>query len=261
MNTESSGPLPPEQLSRSIKPAVVTVGDELLFGERSNENQTWLLQLLRERAHPAETAMVLPDSVADIGKWLKTLLSAGCFPILVSGGIGGTHDDCTREGIAVALGVALTRHEACFEILATKYGAQFTSGRQRMALLPPGCELIANPIGAPGFSISGIYAFPGFPDMLQPMATRVLDQLLPDDSEHRWLVREYRLPLSEGVIARDIETFATRHSEVRIGLYPHAQRFPHEVTLRLRCDPRHPELIAAFEALVAEIKCKHGVDA
>ena len=259
MHTETPGSLPPDQLRMSIKPAVVTVGDELLFGERSNENQTWLLQLLRERAHPAEVAIVLPDSVFDIGKWLKILLSTGCFPILVSGGIGGTHDDCTREGIAAALELALTRHQACYELLAAKYGAQFTSGRQRMALLPEGCDLIANPIGAPGFSIKSVYAFPGFPNMLQPMATQVLDRLLPDPVERRWLVSEYRLPLSEGMIAWDVESFVKQHSDVRIGLYPHAQRFPHAVTVRLRCDPRHPEVVAAFEQLMADIKRKHGL--
>jgi hypothetical protein len=42
-----------------------------------------------------------------------------------------------------------------------------------MAQLPRGCVLLANPIGAPGFAIGGVYAFPGFPTMLQPMATYV----------------------------------------------------------------------------------------
>ena len=81
----------------------------------------------------------------------------------------------------------------------------------------------------------------------------------PDPVESRWLVSEYRVLLSEGTIAWDVEAFAMRHSEVRIGVYPHAQRFPHEVTVRLRCNPRHPELVAAFEQLMADIKRKHGV--
>ena len=249
----------PDKPTMAIKPAVVTVGDELLFGERGNDNQAWLLRLLRERAYPAEVAMVLPDSVPVIAKWLMVFLAGQYRPILVSGGIGGTHDDCTREGIAAALDVPLTRHETCFEILAAKYGQQFTTGRQRMALLPRGCNLIANPIGAPGFSCENIYAFPGFPSMLQPMVTQVLDRLLPDSAERRWLVQDYRLPLNEGVIAWDIEAFARQHGEARIGLYPHAERFPHEVTVRLRCDPRHNKLLETFEQLVANIKRKHGV--
>ncbi len=162
----------PPQTILTIRPAVVTVGDELMFGERPNDNQQWLLEALQERGHPAELALTLPDAVAIIAVWLRTLLREHCFPVLVSGGLGGTHDDCTREGIANTLQVPLTRHHDCFEILAAKYGEQFTAGRQRMAMLPEGCELIANPIGAPGFFLAGVYAFPGFPNMLRPMVNR-----------------------------------------------------------------------------------------
>ncbi len=240
-----------------IKPAVVTVGDELVLGERRNDNQEWLLQSLRQRANPAEVAMVLPDSVTIIATWLKLMISEHCFPILVSGGIGGTHDDCTREGISVALKLPLIRHEACFAILAAKYGQQFTSGRQRMALLPEGCELIANPLGAPGFFIGGVYAFPGFPTMLQPMATQVLDELMPKAAEHAWLVRDYQVPLSEGLIAWDVEAFVKSHGNARIGLYPHSRGSRHEVSVRLRYHPQHPEVVTAFEQLLAAIKHKH----
>jgi molybdopterin-biosynthesis enzyme MoeA-like protein len=245
------------ETARAIKPAVVTVGDELIFGERDDDNKKWLLGLLQERGHGAEVALTLPDSVVTIAKWLQTLLAARCFPILVSGGIGGTHDDCTREGIAKALNVPLARHQTCFEILAAKYGPQFTVGRQRMATLPEGCDLIANPIGAPGFFLGGIYAFPGFPIMLNAMVTQVLDALLPDLTGNRLLVREFVLPLSEGMIAYDMETFAGQHPEVRLGLYPHAEGFPQAVTVRLRYDPLHPQIIVRFEELLANIKRKH----
>jgi molybdenum cofactor synthesis domain-containing protein len=252
-------PRPAAQLepAPAIKPAVVTVGDELIFGERDDDNRRWLLDLLQERGHGAEVAMTLPDSVDTVARWLQTLLAARCFPILVSGGIGGTHDDCTREGIAKALNVPLARHQTCFETLAAKFGLQFTTGRQRMAMLPEGCELIANPFGAPGFFLGRIYAFPGFPIMLKPMVTQVLNALLADSAGNRRLVREYVLPLSEGMIAYDIEAFAGQHPEVRVGLYPHAEGLPQAVTVRLRYDPLQPQIMARFEELLANIKRKH----
>jgi molybdopterin-biosynthesis enzyme MoeA-like protein len=252
-----SGPATQLETDQAIKPAVVTVGDELIFGERADDNKRWLLDVLQQRGHCAEVAMTLPDSVVTITKWLQTLLVARCFPILVSGGIGGTHDDCTREGIARALNVPLARHQTCFEILATKYGARFTAGRQRMAMLPEGCELIANPIGAPGFFLGGIYAFPGFPNMLKAMMTQVLDALLADSAGNLRLAREYVLPLSEGMIAYDMETFAGEHPEVSLGLYPHAEGFPQAVTVRLRYDPLHPQILVSFEELLANIQRKH----
>lgn len=247
----------PSPSNAPIKPAVVTVGDELMFGERSNDNQQWLLEDLRERGHPAELALILPDSVASIAAWLRMLLREQCFPVLVSGGLGGTHDDCTREGIAAALEVPLARHRDCFQILAAKYGDQFTTGRQRMAMLPEGCDLIPNPIGAPGFTLNGVYAFPGFPNMLKPMVRLVLDSILPKSDSSVYLAREYVLPMSEGMIAYDIEGFTKEHPEVRIGLYPHAERFPLEVTVRLRYKAHDQRLVADFENLLATIRQKH----
>jgi molybdopterin-biosynthesis enzyme MoeA-like protein len=252
--------LPPSPTGIRFKPAVVTVGDELVFGERSNDNQQWLLQTLQERGCPAELALILPDSIAIIAAWLQTLLGAHCFPVLISGGLGGTHDDCTREGIATALRVPLTRHHHCFEMLAAKYEEQFTAGRQRMAMLPEGCELIPNPVGAPGFFLAGVYAFPGFPKMLQPMVNQVLDSLLPNSGKEGWQVREYLLRVSEGMIAYDIEQFVRSHPEARIGLYPHAERFPLEVTVRLRYKTNDPDLPGGFDELLATIKRKHQLE-
>jgi molybdopterin-biosynthesis enzyme MoeA-like protein len=227
-----------------IKPAVVTVGDELILGERSNDNQV---------------ALSLPDSAEVIALWLQELLHHRLYPILVSGGIGGTHDDCTREGIAKALSVSLTRHTACHRILAAKYGKQYSLGRQRMAQLPEGCDLIANPSGAPGFTIGGIYAFPGFPSMLQPMAREVLARILPGAPTAAWVTQEYTLPLHEGQIASDIEAFAKAHTQTRIGIYPSATSFRREVTVRLRCTRGHEQVLKAFDRLIVAIQQKYGL--
>jgi molybdopterin-biosynthesis enzyme MoeA-like protein len=242
-----------------IKPAVVTVGDELILGERSNDNQVWLLRFLQEQNSPAAVALTLPDSVEIIALGLQELLHHRFYPILVSGGIGGTHDDCTREGVAKALRLALARHDTCHRILAAKYGKQYTLGRQRMAQLPEGCDLIANPSGAPGFTIGGIYAFPGFPSMLQPMAREVLARVLPVAPAGAWVTREYTLPLHEGQIALDIEAFAKAHAETRIGIYPSAASFRREVTVRLRCARGREELLETFDQLIVAIRHQYGL--
>lgn len=243
------------------RPAVVTVGDELVFGEHANDNLRWLLRAFWDKGRPAAVALVLPDSEPVIGAWLESLLQAQHAPIFVSGGLGGTHDDCTRAGIARALGVPLVRHKACFKLLAAKYGERFTAGRQRMAMLPAGCTLIANPLGAPGFSSGCVYAFPGFPRMLHPMAEAVLNELFPATAVWAPLVYEVRLPLSEGEVAWDMESFAASHPGAQLGLYPHAEHFPREVTVRLRYDRNDPAVRTAFEQIIAAIRHRHGIPA
>ena len=73
-----------------LSPAVITVGEELVWGELANGNQQWMLQWLKEQDQPAGIAITLPDHQDTIAKWLMELHKE-FHPLIVSGGIGGTH--------------------------------------------------------------------------------------------------------------------------------------------------------------------------
>jgi len=227
----------------SVRPAVVNVGDEVIYGERNNENQRWMLDLLYKKGIPASVALSLPDDIDVISHWIKQLHQSQHFPVVVSGGIGGTHDDCTRQAIAQALSVPLTRNPEVFNLLAVKYGEGFHEERQRMADLPEGCELIKNPFGAPGFMINGVYAFPGFPNMMKPMMQNVIEEILANGVITTILpemnVKDVVLPISEGDIALELEAFLRKYGnlQVKIGIYPNASKSfsqNKEVLIRLR---------------------------
>lgn len=236
------------------RPAVVNVGDEILLGEMANGNQRWMLETLRRRGAPASVALSLPDDPDVISHWLRALRAARHDAIFVSGGIGGTHDDRTREAVAQALDRPLVRHHECFAILESRYGDRFNEQRQRMAWLPAGAALVENPIGAPGFAVDGIYGFPGFPTMLQPMLLDVLSVLLGDERPAEWTTREERLACPEGDIAAEVERFALGLDQGKLGIYPSAQRFGREVTLRLRCAADDRDSLDGFERLVARLR-------
>lgn len=241
------------------RPAVITVGNELTFGERRNGNQEWLCEQLFLRGHPAEVALSLPDDQSVISHWIRTLSADGLRPILVSGGIGGTHDDCTRQSIAAGLDVPLTRHKECYEILADRYAEKFTDQRKRMTELPDKCDLIENTIGAPGFSINGVYGFPGFPNMLRPMFEIVANQLFGKDSVPDWQTLEFAMAVAEGDIAMDIEKFDNDHDGVHLGIYPSTEKFRREVTVRLRYPKKLEEIAAQFESFMQKLALKNQV--
>mgnify|MGYP002713149253 CR=1 FL=1 len=249
----NSSQVPPHD-NPDFRPAVVTVGSELVYGERTNDNQLWMLHTLWERGIPAQIALSLSDDERLIGTEIGRLSAQGCFPILVSGGIGGTHDDVTRQGIARGLGVPLTEHAECRAILTARYGDQFTPQRQRMAELPEGAQLIDNPLGAPGFHCRGVYGFPGFPNMLQPMATTVLDELLTGTVAPARYTREYVLACGEGAIATPLEHFSLEHPEVSVGIYPSAAKLRREVLVRLRYPEGADAIADAFEALIDKLR-------
>lgn len=240
------------------KPAVVTVGQEVLYGERPNDNLLWLLRTFVRFGVPAAAAMVLPDDETAIGEGIRWLVSHGFRPVFVSGGIGGTHDDRTRQGIAVGLGVALVRHEDCFTRLAKRYGERFTAQRQRMAWLPQGAQLIDNPIGAPGFSVDPVYAFPGFPEMLHPMAEETLERLLGSRGKIERRVLERTLKVSEGDIAEAVERFLADHPGVEIGLYPKITPEGPEVTVRCRAMGSEEKVWMEAEAFLGQLEASRA---
>jgi len=221
-----------------FKPAVINVGDELMYGERNNDNQRWLLNHLWLQGIPAVCAISLPDDVNVIANWIKNLKESHHFPIIVSGGLGGTHDDFTRESIAKGLGREFVQNSECYEILAKKYGADFNEERKRMTMLPKGATLISNPIGAPGFHIDGVFAFPGFSTMLKPMCTQILIEVLQQHSSVPLLImsaaHEFILPCAEGLVAKDVEVYALNNPAVKVGIYPSSAKFGKEVKVRIR---------------------------
>lgn len=248
-----------EMGSIAAKPAVVTVGHEVLYGERANDNLVWLLQAFVRYGIPAGVALILPDDEAVIGDHTATLVAKGYRPIFVSGGIGGTHDDRTREGIALGLGRPLVKHEECFERLARRYGDRFTAQRQRMAWLPQGARLIDNPIGAPGFFVEPVYAFPGFPEMLRPMAEETLTRLFGSPGLRERRVVELTLKVSEGDIAEEVERFVTEQPGVEIGLYPRITPQGPMVTVRCRFPAENRGVGAKVEGFLQKLAGNYPV--
>jgi molybdopterin-biosynthesis enzyme MoeA-like protein len=235
-----------------LSPAVITVGDELVWGELANGNQQWILQWLKEQNQPAGIAMTLPDVQDTIAKWLRDLHKE-FHPLIVSGGIGGTHDDCTRQAIAQSLRIPIICHPECYSILEKKYHKRFNEARARMADLPEGCALIENIQGAPGFYIQGIFAFPGFPSMLKAMLPTTLPIWKKSTAE--WKTQEIILDIPEGDAAMAVEKFSKEWPTARLGIYAHSlQHATRRVTLRLRYPAKASHVQKAFEELVHQLR-------
>ncbi len=240
---------------QNIRPAVVTVGDELIFGEQQNANQQWLAKILWEKGIPSKLSLVLPDEISAIAGWIRELRHKKHDLILVSGGIGGTHDDCTREGIAKGLDVELEQHKECLDILTARAKTrkfEITPLIERMTFLPAGCELIENETGMPGFHLNGVYAFPGFPNMLKPMATQVLNGLVPEQVDN-WITKEVILPMAESVVGPYIETYLDNNPHVKIGLYPDSTKCHRQVKIKFRASIDNKDALARFDDLLNKI--------
>ena len=86
-----------------MRVAVITVGDELLAGDTMNTNAAWLGRRLAERGARVERMVTVPDRVGDIATEVNEARAAHD-AVIVTGGVGPTHDDLTMDGVAAALG-------------------------------------------------------------------------------------------------------------------------------------------------------------
>jgi len=164
---------------------IVTSGTEILLGDIVDTNAVWIAQQLRE----VGVNLYYKTTVGDNELRLRGIIELGMTRsqvIIITGGLGPTVDDVTRQAIANATGCPLQLHEGALATLKerfVRFGATMTDNNRQQALIPAGAILIENPVGtAPGFIVEGeqatVIALPGVPrEMKQLMADTVLPYL------------------------------------------------------------------------------------
>ena len=159
---------------------------------------------------------VLPDVIDRIATFLREQADRADL-VVVTGGLGGTPDDITREAVAVAFGVAQTEYAD----VAAELRARFRRDPEyaaRWAMLPAGSRPLENPLGgAPGFVLENVYVLPGLPAEMEAMYETVEDELRSGPPIASWR-RTYRTTESE-IVAVLARTDAS-HPAVRVGSYP-----------------------------------------
>jgi len=245
---------------------LVAVGDELLIGDVVNGNAAWLGRLLTDAGVQVTRAHAVPDDAAVVADAVSD--AAGrTDAVLVTGGLGPTSDDLTREGLALAAGVALHRDAALEERLSRWYadqGRPLLDLARRQADVPAGALPLPNDRGsAPGLRLTVgsavVYALPGVPAEMQVMAQRyVLPDLRERAGELRpQAVRVVRTALmGEPVVATALQPVLADGFEVRVAYLAE----PGEV--RVRLTGADPEVVAAVaERVTARLgPVAYGVD-
>jgi molybdenum cofactor synthesis domain-containing protein len=159
-----------------MRVAVVTVGDELLAGDTVNTNAAWLCEQFTERGVRVERVTTVPDRIADIARVVNEYRAA-YDAVVVTGGLGPTHDDVTMEGVAAAVGRAVEPHEEALTWLTEHGGYEAGDLTEGTTHLPARAQMLPNDVGvAPGAVVEGIYVLPGVPSEMKAMFERVRDE-------------------------------------------------------------------------------------
>ncbi|MDQ1682805.1 MAG: nicotinamide-nucleotide amidase, partial [Frankiaceae bacterium] len=238
-----------------MRVAILAIGTELLTGEIVNGNAAWLgEQLTGAGLHVVWSAMV-GDDVTAIADAI-TAAAARADAVVLTGGLGPTHDDLTREALALAAGVELLRDPALERQLAERFarsGFGFPAANLRQADRPVGATVVPNPRGsAPGLSLAvgaaEVHALPGVPaEMKEMLRQTVLPALLAVAGDVPMASTQLKLSgMAESVAAEHIAPIISGAPDVEVAILASLG------TLRLRATARGTSQAAA-EARVAEV--------
>jgi molybdenum cofactor synthesis domain-containing protein len=210
--------------------AILTIGNEVLSGDTVNTNAAWLAQRLERLGVRVRHAAVVPDEIDEIATFVREQAPGVDF-MLVTGGLGGTPDDLTREALATAF--RLEQHEV--PDVAADLRARFTRDPEyaaQWARLPAGARPLTNPRGgAPGFVVDNVYVFPGLPAEMEAMFDAIADEFRGAPPIDVWR-RTYRTRESE--IASLLAEAGERWPDVLVGSYPSFEPTGPEVEVVLK---------------------------
>ena len=176
-----------------MRAAILAVGTELLGTDRLDTNSLFLTEALERHGFDLVTKAVVGDDEATISGELERMLGMADV-VLVSGGLGPTADDVTREAAAQALDRELVHDPAVLEDLEAKfraYGMEMPAVNRKQADVIAGAELIDNRRGtAPGQRAEAaggatLFLFPGVPRELEAMVASALVPWLDERSGGR----------------------------------------------------------------------------
>lgn len=159
-----------------MKACVISIGNELLNGQTVDTNAAWLCEQLFAMGVETAGCWMAADRIERIVEALEQACRLGQL-VLLSGGLGPTDDDLTRQAVAAFLGVELAFQPEIFEqlnIFFASRGYVMAEANRSQAYIPAGCEVLANRCGtAPGFAgrkgETLIAVMPGVPSEMKTM--------------------------------------------------------------------------------------------
>ncbi len=203
----------------AVTAAILVIGDEILSGRTQDANVQAIARALGPIGIAVREVRVVPDDQPAIVAAINALRAAHRY-LFATGGIGPTHDDITADAVAAAFGVEIGERADALAILQARYeDAELTPARRRMARIPDGASLIANPVsGAPGFQLGNVFVMAGVPSIMRGMLPDVLPRL---EGGAPVLSVSVRGPgLREGDFAAALGELAAASPELDFGSYP-----------------------------------------
>ncbi len=242
---------------------IISIGNEVLAGYTVNTNATFISQQLLSIGLPVNWVTTISDEHDEILKALS-LASSRARAVLVTGGLGPTPDDLTKQAICDFFKVGMRFDEKAFENVKRFLQARNipeTDLNRDQALIPDCDRIIPNAVGtAPGlaFERDGVHYFfmPGVPAEMKRMVADHIAPFLRDMLDltkvHTQLLRTTGIP--ESRLYEHLAPVLEKYPEIQIAFLPRYIG----VDMRFRLISDEPSAIARFKELVNTVRQEAG---
>ncbi len=244
---------------------ILTVGTELLLGQIVDTNASWIAQRLAEAGIDVFFKTTVGDNWGRIEAAFRQAM-ARADVLIVTGGLGPTEDDLTRDVLAAVLGWPLQLDPDVWRHIQERFAKRnipMAENNRKQALVPAGAEVLANPRGtAPGLFLRTqgclIACMPGVPSEMKPMLG---EQVIPRIREAlgikgRIVSRVLKCcGISESRVDQLIGDYFREMRNPTIGVLAHAG----EIHVRLTCKGDDAaEITRKLDDLEAKIRARLG---
>jgi nicotinamide-nucleotide amidase len=166
-----------------MKAEIITIGDEILIGQIVDTNSAWMAQQLNDIGVKIERIVTIPDALDEITAALAAAEKRADV-VLITGGLGPTKDDVTKQALAQYFKCDFTFHadiEAHIARLFARFGREMSKLNSLQAELPSACEPLQNNQGtAPGMWFTqNNTIFVSMPGVPYEMKGLMKDHVLP----------------------------------------------------------------------------------
>ncbi|MCS7166004.1 MAG: competence/damage-inducible protein A [Gemmatales bacterium] len=265
-----------------MRAEIVAIGTELTNGQKLDTNSAWLSRRLLELGVTPYWHTTLPDDMETILAALD-LARQRADLVVITGGLGPTFDDLTREALARLAGVELVLHEPSLrhlEEMFARRGRPMPERNRVQAMLPRGAEVLPNPLGtAPGIWLTVprhpcacpteqkpwnlslakprtlLIALPGVPSELQAMWQTEVAPRLQQQLQLGLVIRERTLHcfgLGESALEEKLGELTRRGRNPEVGITASDATISLRLVARAPCEAEALALLDADEAFIRQ---------
>ncbi|MBS4539907.1 competence/damage-inducible protein A [Clostridium sp. D2Q-11] len=231
---------------------VISIGDEILSGDILNTNSQFISKSLKEQNIEVSKIYTIRDNIEDIINSTKESLAHSDI-IIVTGGLGPTEDDKTREGVAEALNYNLVLDDSLLKEIKDKFTKNnyiMSDNNIKQAYRIENSIVLKNTKGtAPGMLVNyhnkKIFLLPGPPRELQPMFNKYVLDSLRNKSDQKIFTRTiHTIGIGESHLEEKIKPFF--NNNIQIGMYANNGIVDIKVSSKASCLSQAKNNVNAF---------------